>query len=623
MRLPMLTAAAWTLAGAAALPPAAAARPQAAHLSGGDVRVSTGAAPRVEPTLAVDPTDATHLVGAAMSFRESDGAVELAAYVSFDGGLSWRTSIPPQAANSSAADPQVAITPAGTVLLAAVHDGEDERGQLSLDMRIYRSTDGGRIFGPPVVIAGGWDHEQLAVDPASGSVYLAAMKAARVPGDETALSYTISLMRSDDDGRSFGPPATVVEGGELGVNVYGLGVGGSGDIHVLYQTFVYRGADKPRTDRASVFTVRSRDGGRSFSLPVKVGDRRFEPFAERQPTGPSTFIGTAEPKLAVRARADGEDGLLAVFNQHGADGRYRIVLARSEDSGTSWLPAELVADADTGDQTMPSIAVATPATVALSWLDTRDDRAGGRYLPYLAISHDGGVSFEPPRPIATAASRPFAPGNLKPYPAAVNHPREGLFVFAESTYARYPAGGDYAGLAIGGDGVVHAFWPDSRDGTFQIYSRRIVLAARPAERPSTRRLVVDDQLSLRFDTARFEPEHGRLTLPVRFVNRGDRPVYAPLVLVVRDIVDRAAMAHGEAEAPRTVTPSALRRDDGSSVVDVSAALGDSGVLMPGEISRTVTWVLAVSSAAPSLMMRLRIEAEVAAEPAAAREEIDR
>src|SRR5262249_52471302 len=81
----------------------------------------------VEPRLAADPTDATHLVGVFQQDRWSNGSARgLMAGVSFDGGRHWRDVVIPGLTLCSggdfhrASDPRVSFAPNGDLYLSAV-----------------------------------------------------------------------------------------------------------------------------------------------------------------------------------------------------------------------------------------------------------------------------------------------------------------------------------------------------------------------------------------------------------------------------------------------------------------------------------------------------------------------
>src|SRR5262245_29356807 len=77
----------------------------------------------VEATVAANPRDARNLLGAAITFSRPDGGTACRTYASFDGGSSWTPADVPEQLESGGGDPQVAFTPHGTALFAALTTG--------------------------------------------------------------------------------------------------------------------------------------------------------------------------------------------------------------------------------------------------------------------------------------------------------------------------------------------------------------------------------------------------------------------------------------------------------------------------------------------------------------------
>ncbi len=138
---------------------------------------------RSESAVAVNPLDPYNLVGASKRFTNpAIYAFSLAAYASFDGGLSWTEAAPltllPGWAGTS--DPAVAWDNAGNAYLVALPFGPgtatDYTGAL-LGIGVYKSSDGGRTWGPPNFIYTAWADKQWAAgdgnpgSPHVGNVY--------------------------------------------------------------------------------------------------------------------------------------------------------------------------------------------------------------------------------------------------------------------------------------------------------------------------------------------------------------------------------------------------------------------------------------------------------------------
>jgi hypothetical protein len=93
------------------------------------------------------------------------------------------------------------------------------------------------------------------------------------------------------------------------------------------------------------------------------------------------------------------------------------------------------------------VAVNGQGQVCASWVDSRAD--GERLVNdvYLAVSLDGGASFQRPVRASAESSDPRTPRN-------------------DDVAAKFAAGGHYMGLAARADGSFQLVWSDSREGLF-------------------------------------------------------------------------------------------------------------------------------------------------------------
>ena len=142
---------------------------------------------RSESTLAVNPLDPYNMVGSSKRFTNpATYAFSLAAYATFDGGLSW-TEAPPLGligdpditkAWAGVSDPAVAFDNAGNAYLVALPF--PAAGPETLGIAVYKSSDGGRSWSAPNFIhpSTGDDKQSAAGDgnptsPFYGNVYAA------------------------------------------------------------------------------------------------------------------------------------------------------------------------------------------------------------------------------------------------------------------------------------------------------------------------------------------------------------------------------------------------------------------------------------------------------------------
>ncbi len=189
--------------------------------------------------------------------------------------------------------PALAVDDDGTVDLAwAV--GEDAEA----DIRVASSTDGGRSFGAPVVVAGAGhaDAPKLAAD-ARGRLHLVYGESPEGPMQR----YRIRYARLDPGSDGFSEPRTIIRPGDGldAVNFPDIAVDGDGRLYLVAELL----PNRRRPSRGLAFTV-SRDGGASFAPPELV------PASDQPHKGVNGSLqGSLMSKLAVNA-----EGAAALVN---------------------------------------------------------------------------------------------------------------------------------------------------------------------------------------------------------------------------------------------------------------------------------------------------------------------
>ena len=409
-----------------------------AFIVGDNILVSAGVAerPLVEPQVVTHPKDPRHLVAVAIVSSEPphQPQADCAAFTSFDGGQTWAQH---NFGISNCGDPWVALREDGSVLFA----GLAPRGEI----RLFRSTDGGRIWAPvPVDLGRSHDHQTVIVDtgagPRAGSFYVVSGRIQRNSAGRGLSS--VFIARSADGGRTFRPPVDVVSS-NLNSNTLTPGVLSDGTLVVPYFDFQSNVDDFKSTgflERKRLWVVTSSDGGQAFSHPMFVSE--------------ACGSGGGFASLAV----DGSSGpsrdrlYLTCVNRD----RNTIFVHHSSDRGERWS-APVPADSGAGEvifRRTPSIAVNKDGMVAVTWYERRKEPAGECQHIYFTASRDGGKTFLPATRVSSAPSCPDTPRN-------------------GGSAKRWPAGGDYSGLAAAADGSFHVLWSDSRNGIYQIWTARV------------------------------------------------------------------------------------------------------------------------------------------------------
>jgi hypothetical protein len=400
--------------------------------------------PVVEPHLAVDPSDARHLVAAAIIVKKSDlSGSDCAVSVSFDGGISWQRH---ELALLECGDPWVAIGEDGTILLTVLGRATAQEDRPD-HLLVFRSEDRGRTWRGPLSLGTGHDHETIAVDrsggPYRGSFYVASQNYSEESGGKTRSVAFVA--RSSDGGRSF-QPATRLFLSNLSLNTQNPVVLSDGTLVASFNDFM-RETDKGAVwlERERSWILTSSDGAKTFSVPILVSEACFQSFST----------------LAVDASSGPfRDRLYWICTSYRFEDIY---LHYSADRGERWTKPIRVNQGTFRYVRTPSLAVNRDGVVGVAWYDGRN--AGQRYKRefvcqeiYFTASLDGGNTFLPEMKVSSEKSCPMSREN------------------GEAGW-RWPAGGDYMGLAAGADGDFVLVWADSRREMYQLHTATLKVNA--------------------------------------------------------------------------------------------------------------------------------------------------
>lgn len=410
--------------------------------------------PHVEPHLAAHPSDPTILLGAAVTWPESDSSQGLDASIisgfrSSDGGQSWtRIELP-----GCRIDPWVHFGGGEQVFLSCLGEGESR-----VPVVVYRSVDSGENWeGPTPIPAGGGgstDRPVLAVgregEASEEFAYVAFGQGFAAAGLEGML-YGPAISRSEDGGESFAPPV-FLRHDNLDQQPFDAAVLSDGTLVVVFMDYA---TSEPRLlAHRRTWLTRSQDGGRTLSTPALV----FEQIDREMPW--SLAVNRSSRHLdRIYVVADGfwrREGIYA--GDLGPRGRADLFVIASDDRGESWSAPVAVTDSPPGtNHETPAIAVNDDGVVGVAWYDARHDPDGGCFDLYFSASVDGGETFLPNVRVTPESS----------CPRAIERQR--------GVAERWKFGGDYSGLAAGADGRFHLFWADSRRGVYQIWSASAVV----------------------------------------------------------------------------------------------------------------------------------------------------
>ncbi|HMI96030.1 MAG TPA: sialidase family protein [Micropepsaceae bacterium] len=429
-----------------------------------DARVTTSASPkyaRSECCVAIDPANPDHVVAASKKFSEpSTYTFTLATYWSADGGQTWSdsASLAFLPGWSGTTDPALAWDDQGNVYLVALPFGPgtpaDGTGPV-IGLAVYRSTDGGRTWSPPLLIhtSYGDDKQWAAGDAGAASPHRGNVYAAW--DDVNHLCFA----RTTDHGATWkgaanGPPGTILANDSFSPDVV---IAPDGTLYLFW------------TAGNDIKFVKSTDGGGTFTAPAVA--------ISGITTLTSAFPGTASPHFpgstfriftlvgAIATR----DGSLIVTWADGRGGQSRIYYRRSTDGGVTWegpaagrplVPSGLASDS-TQHEFHPQPAASLNGTVAVAFYVLGPEGNPTQQLIDVDVagSSNDGASFEfritvTDQPWDPAIGAPLAHGNP-------------LVTFI----------GEYFGLDCDASGYYVPVWTDTRTGSQELFSTRVLFGA--------------------------------------------------------------------------------------------------------------------------------------------------
>lgn len=278
-------------------------------------------------------------------------------------------------------DPWLAVGPNGEIYLANLWNGVSGLAVLSGTI-----TEKGVVWNPdPAVLTGAtggptWDKEAIAVDPATGYVYLTYTRFGGVGG--------ITLYRSFDGGASFEGPIPIATGSTRQASQ--AVVGPSGEIHVMWTE---------RTGAASTgigYSV-SYDYGTTWAAPRIIAPQRNVAVLGADRASPFGHM--------VLDHTGGEYGgsLYVTYHSSHVSGSHNdVFLVHSRDGGQTWSqPLMVNDDGTTTQQWWPTVSVDDAGFVNMFYYDRRAFPANSRETElYFAQSRDGGQSFLPSFPVS-------------------------------------------------------------------------------------------------------------------------------------------------------------------------------------------------------------------------------
>ena len=403
----------------------------------------------VEPYVAVDPTNPSHLIGVWQQDRWSDGGAHgLMSGYSTDSGRHW-TLVPLPFSQCSAttgagtgyaraSDPWVTFTPDGTAYAISISfTGDTLQPGSKGSVLVTRSADGGASWSDPaVLIADGVhafnDKEAITAD-ANDSHFVYAVWD-RLTDTNLGPTY---FSRTIDGGTSWEAARAIYDPGfdnqTIGNEILSLP---DGSIVVLFDEI---DGTSSNASTSRIRAIRSIDQGATWSTPVTVATN--DSVGTQDPdTGTVIRAGSGLPQGAV-----GPGGELVVVWQ---DARFTggqrdaIALSTSSDGGLHWTAPVRINSTPSTPAFTPSVAVLADGTIGVSYFDFRNNTHDRTTLPsdYWFVSSTDAVNWREQH-----ISGPF---DMDLAPQA-----EGLFI------------GDYQALAVIGQAFVPFYVQTDNAGT--------------------------------------------------------------------------------------------------------------------------------------------------------------
>ena len=364
------------------------------------VRVSSPETPApVETSVAINPIKPSHIIAVALGPMRGKGTSDIA-FVTEDGGHTWKTTALPNPSQRTQGDDSIAFSADGTALhmcISFLGIRTARPAKASTGIFLSTSRDGLAWTAPvPVVdqvnsVTPYWDKPYVSVDavagsPHKGNIYSAFTRFDEYGSKDPALKTHIFFSRSKDGGKSFSVPLRISEqpGGCLDDSKTVMGavtaVGMKGEVHVIW------------AGPAGLVYAKSTDGGWTFGKNKIITD---------MPGGwdfPIKGLGRCNglPSAGVDRSSGPNRGTLYVNWADGRHGDPDIFVAASRDGGTTWdAPVRVNDDPKSNgrEQFFTWMAVdPEDGSVNVIFYDRRDDAETKTKLT-LARSTDGGKTF--------------------------------------------------------------------------------------------------------------------------------------------------------------------------------------------------------------------------------------
>lgn len=396
-----------------------------------DDAISSSEETESEIHAAVNPLDSNNIIVGAMKFSPDNilSSLTFPIYYTKDFGRTWQLSAFNGANDLTGfnlivggGDPIVVFDDKGVAYLSWLTLSIGLDFKIKAQMHWATSDDGGATWKrqPTLIDAGELDDitasggrlpdkEWMAADLSSsehkGNVYIAYAYI-----NSTDTTYNIFVKTKDAAQDTFGIAVDLTPEALAFSQFTSIDVDSDGIVHVMFA------AAKAEDEVLSLYHVSSKDGGSTFSDPVKISSLHLQCF----PPGSEEECGIVGidpnrvypcPHLTVDKSGGPNNGnLYAVWTADGITEQKTagldIYYTKSEDGGKTWA-SPIILNNNTeaaSHQFFPSIAVNNGGNLVITWYDRRNDAENKMTEYYMTISRDGGDTFEQDFAVSTESS---------------------------------------------------------------------------------------------------------------------------------------------------------------------------------------------------------------------------
>lgn len=345
----------------------------------------------VEPWIAVDPSNADHLIGVWQQDRwQFGGAHGLMTGVSWDGGLTWERTFAHfskcaggTAANGGnyerATDPWVTISPSRVAFQISDSFDVSDPNQAIL---VSRSFDGGGTWSEPDTLLLDTDplvtddKESITADPEDSRFVYAVWDRLVFDTNFNVLAGPTWFARTTVGGASWEPARVIFDPGPGNQTISNQIVVLPNGILVNMFTLITNA--NSLTPFVSTAVIRSRDKGLTWSKPITINSQ--EPIGVVDPkTGEPLRTGAIVPAITVNRETG---ALFVVWEDARFSGGLRegIAFSKSTDGGLHWTTPVQINKVPAVQAFTPSIAVGDDGRISVTYYDFRNDTADPNVL---------------------------------------------------------------------------------------------------------------------------------------------------------------------------------------------------------------------------------------------------